>query len=413
MGLILTASCGREAPHYEPGTISVTSDPEGATIILDGQDTGEVTPFLFVDMPANRYVISVVLENSFPNPTSSTVDLHPLEEITRNFEFSSQALTITSSPSGAAIYLDGENSGEVTPATIFRREPGEVDVHLVKEGMYISPSNFTATIVENEVFEVPPETFTLRSKKTVMMEGFSNVNCQGCPEMAADVYTVMHQDGFGLDQVLYCKFSMFWPNFQDPHYLANPDENLLRYEYYQQPSFIPMLTIDGVEAPGPPTALELEPLLRVSLLEEPGFLIDVAADFTNFDVPVTVTLTAMEDVTISDCTLFIALVQSFLEYDTAPGSEGETEFHWLFRDQVDVLPSLDVSLTSGQTVVFNKNLVRGDWDLDTMHVLAFAQENTTRAVLQAGITSTTAHAAASHFIVDNTTTRSKPGDDRP
>ncbi len=410
LGVVLFASCGREAPFYEPGTIEVTSTPPGAHIFFDGEDTGEVTPYIFLEVPINRYIISVALENHFPNPTSSTVDLHPLERITRDFDFSSQALTVLSNPAGASIFLDGEDSGETTPATIFRQDPGDVEVQLAMDGMYISPSSYTASIVENEITTIPVETFTLRSKKTVMIEGFSSVNCNGCPLMADNVEDFMHQPGYGLDRALYCKFSMYWPAPLDPHFLANPGENTDRKDYYQFES-IPLMVLDGAKVEGPPSSTELEALVDTALLMEPGFLIDVVADFSQFDVPVAVTLTAMQDVDISGCSLYIALVQSFLEYDTPPGSENETVFHWLFRDRVDSLPQLDFSLTTHETIVFNETLVRSDWDLDTMHVIAFVQDNSTKTVLQAGITAT--HAAASNFIDNPAATNSTPGDNRP
>jgi len=81
-GLLLAASCGRVAPHYEPGTIEVTSTDvdgvsiAGASIWFDGEDTGEVTPFTFTELEADRYEISVVLDGFFPEPDGTVVELH-------------------------------------------------------------------------------------------------------------------------------------------------------------------------------------------------------------------------------------------------------------------------------------------------------------------------------------------------
>ncbi len=150
--------------------------------------------------------------------------------------------------------------------------------------------------------------------------------------------------------------------------------------------------------------------MDAALLEEPGFLIDVTADFTNTSVATEVTLTAMEDVDLTGHTLYIALVQSYVLSDEA--FQDVVDFHWLFRDRVDSSPSLS-TLTSGQTVVFNETLVRSDWDLDTLHVVAFAQNDATKAILQAGITTTTAHAPASLFNNDETTNSPISGGNRP
>ncbi len=396
----------------------MTSTPEGATIFMDGTDTGELTPHVFADLPATRYIISVSLENHFPAPTSSTVDLHPLDNAVQDFELSSQALTITSNPAGASIFLDGENSGEVTPATLFRREPGNVEVQLVLAGMYISPETVTATIETDEITELPASTFTLRPKKTVMLEGFSNVECGGCPELADNVEALMHRADYGLSQVIYCKFSMAWPWFADPFYQHNTEENNGRYTDYVDEigSSIPVLILDGTKAEGTgenstPTDPEIALLVDTAKLAEPGFLIDVTADFTSSTVSTEITLTAMQDVTLSDHTLFIALVQSYVLSDEP--YQDVVDFHWLFRDRVDALPILDISLSAGETAVFNETLVRGDWDLDTMHVIAFVQNNTSKTILQAGISTTTVHAAAALFLDSPTTTYLTPGDDRP
>ena len=420
IGLLLTSSCGREAPYYEPGSIKVTSTPDGADIIFDGDDTGENTPHTFSELEANRYEISVVLEGYFPEPVSTTVDLHPAEHVVRDFVLSSEApteLTVNSNPEGAAIFIDGDDTGEVTPATISGLEAGDVEVQLVAEGMYVAPASFTATVVANENTELPIETFALRWKKTVMLEGFSNVECGGCPQLAENVEAFMHDSGYGLDQAIYCKFSMSWPLNADPFYQYNTSENNARMTYYQTElgAGIPVLTLDGAKITGTgenntPISGEITPLVETALLAEPGFLIDVTADFTNASIPAEVTLTAMQDVDLTGYTLYIALVQSYFLSEAA--YQDVVDFHWLFRDRVDTLPTLS-AMTTGQALVFNETLVRSDWDLDTMHVVAFVQNDATKEILQAGITATTAHAAASLFINDKTTLRPTLGGSRP
>ncbi|MCP4291329.1 MAG: PEGA domain-containing protein [bacterium] len=413
----MLTSCGRVAPSYEPGSISVTSTPAGAAIFFDGVDTEEVTPFDFTGLDANRYEISVVLDGYFPDPVSTTVDLLPAQHATRDFVLNNQAptqLTVSSEPTGAAIFLDGEDTGETTPATIGNLEAGDVEVSLVLDGYYSSPISYTATVVANANTELAVGTFSFRSKKVVMMEGFSNVDCAGCPELATNVENLMHQDGYGLDRVLYCKFSMSWPGL-DPHYQHNTSENNDRMNYYLNSLSlgIPMLTLDGEKAEGTsanftPTSSEMATLIDTALQGEPGFLIDVTADFTNTTIPLTATLTAMEDVDLTGHSLYIALVQELQEYEEAPGSEGETEFHWLFRDRVDALPSLG-SMTSGETNVINETVQRGEWDLDKLHVIAFVQNNATKDILQAGISTQDPSIPAALFLNNNNNSPTNEG----
>ncbi len=419
--LLLVSSCGRVAPTVEPGSITITSTPSGATIFFDGEDTGEITPFVFSELIPDLYVVAVEMEGFFA-PDSETLNLGPADHVTQNFALSSDAptqLLVTSNPAGAAIFMDGNDTGEVTPATISGLEAGDVTVSLNLDGRYVSPAGYTVTIVEHETTELPIDTFIFRSKKTVMVEGFSNVDCAGCPELATNVEALMHLDGYELDRVLYCKFSMFWPSALDPHYRQNIDENNARKDYYISDlgGGIPMMTIEGsrVTGSGPnntPTASEMATMIDVVLDQVPGFLIDITADFSNTTVPLSATVTAMEDVDLTGHTLYIALVQDFLEYEEAPGNQGETEFHWLFRDRVDTLPTLG-AMTTGQTVTFDETVNRDDWDLDTLHVIAFVQNDVTRAILQAGISTTAAPSPAALFLDDNTLNRPTAGGNRP
>ncbi len=420
-GLLLLSSCGRVAPTYDPGTIKVTSTPEGAAIFFGGEDTGEITPFTFTELLAARYIIKVEMEGFFVSPDSAIINLTPAAFVTQNFDLSSDAptqLVVTSDPAGAAIFLDGNDTGEVTPATLSDLEAGDVTVTLELAGSYVSPvDGHLVTIVAHETNELL-KAFTVRSKKTVMMEGFSNVDCAGCPELATNVEALMHLDGYGLDKVLYCKFSMSWPGI-DPHHLHNVPENNDRMNFYLSDlgGGIPMMEFEGIKATGTsangtPTAGEIATMVDAALMDVPGFLIDITADFTSSIVPLTATLTAMEDVDLTGHTLYIALVQDFLEYEEAPGSEGETEFHWLFRDRVDTLPTLG-NMTSGQTATFNETVNRGEWDLETLHVIAFVQNDATKTILQAGLSTTSAPAHAALFLDDNTLNRPTVEGNRP
>ena len=406
VGLVL-ASCGRVAPSYEPGQLEVTSTPDGASIYIDGNLQDQLTPHTFT-LETNQYEVAVAMDGFFADPTSTTVNLGPAERVSRHFALSSSAptvLTVNSSPEGAAVYLNAESEPRgLTPLDITLDDASPVEISLVLEGYYIAPASLSVTPTANETTVVAADSFQLRSAKTVMMEGLSNVNCGGCPEMGTNVHTFMHDGGIGLDQVLYTKYSMSYPSPNDPLYQHNVADNGARMNYYggYQGSGIPVLIVDGTKVTGTgpndtPRATEIPALVQAALEDQPGFLIDCAADFTNSTVPVTVTVTAMEDVDLSGLTLYVALVQDYIHYDEAPGSEGETEFHWIFRDRLETLPTL-ANMSSGQVQTYQGDLLRGDWDLDTLHIIAFAQDDATKTIHQAGISTVTETAPAALFL---------------
>ncbi len=391
-------SCGREAPFYEPGQIAVASSPAGAAIFLDGNDTGLATPDTLSNLAANRYEVAVALDGYVVFPLSQGVEVHPLTVATPDtFVLSRTGLSIDSDPPGAEIFLAGAATGRVTPAVLGGLLPGPVRVHVQRAGFYHPPA-VEVTVVQDVVTGIPADTFRLRSRRTVMLEGFSNVDCAGCPDLAVNMHDLQDREGFGLDRVFYLKYSLSFPGPQDPHTTAYQDQ---RAGYYLVPS-IPALFLDGVRANGSsanstPFATELEPLVTANWSDDPGFLLDVTADLSLTDVPATVIITAMQDVSLAGLTLHVVLVQSDVHYDTPPGSEGETDFHWIFRDRDAAAGPLQ-DLSAGQIQTLQATLQRDDWDLDTLFVLAFVQNDADKSILQAGSTALDSARSAVNYV---------------
>jgi len=363
----------------------VTSTPAGAGILVNGQDTGEITPFSLEGLDADLYDISVVLPDFIPSPTSIPVDLAPRDDVTLDFSLSQTGLSITSTPVGAAIIIDGTDTGQVTPATIGGLSPGQVEIALSLDTFLVSPAVFTADVTDGTVSTVPAETFTLRPQRTVILEGFANINCGPCPQLTDNLVAMSHKPQFGPDRVLYLEFSVSWPNPSDPLYLHNPGENTDRFTDY----FVlgaPALYTNGVQLDDALDAPAMEASLLADLQIDPGFLIDVTADFTNPSIPVTVNLAPAANVDLTGASLFVALYERVIDFEErglTPGTNGQTVFHHVFRDRVDTPVALGL-LTAGTPVVHNVTLTRGDWPLDNLVVVAFAQRDSDHAIIQAG-----------------------------
>ncbi len=393
--LVGMASCGREAPSYEPGNIRVESEPVGAAIFMDGEDTGQITPYTFADLTANiSYYVSVRLPEFIATPDSETVHLRPLDFTVLNFTLSKTALEITSNPAGAAIFFDGEDTGRVTPATIANLEAGSIEVSLRLADFEVVPTSYTADVVQDVVTTLPADTFTLTEVQTaqriVILEGFSNVNCGPCPELTANLVAMEHTPGFGPDKVLYIEFSVSWPNFTDPLYLYNSSENTDRFTEYVLMG-APSLFANGVFLDDALDAQAMTDAIEAAWEVDPGFLVHVAADYTNPTVPVTVTLEPFADLDLTGHSLYIALYEKSVIFATAPGTNGQTDFHHVFRDRVDVLPSLG-QLTGGTNVEIEASLSRGALLPENLVVVAFVQRNNDFAILQAGSYGTMAKA---------------------
>ncbi|PIU58448.1 MAG: hypothetical protein COS89_00335 [Deltaproteobacteria bacterium CG07_land_8_20_14_0_80_38_7] len=101
------------------GVLNIISEPSGATILLDGRTTGNVTPATLENLALNTdlkitltkpdykdFDQIINLQSSIPQRVSTE-----LEKVTGD-------IFVTSKPDGAMIYIDNKDSGKVTPANI-------------------------------------------------------------------------------------------------------------------------------------------------------------------------------------------------------------------------------------------------------------------------------------------------------
>ncbi len=103
-------------PNY--GILKVTSTPSGAEVWLDGEPTGQTTPYTFPMKKAGDY--SLVLKKKMYLSHTVAVQLGngKTVEIDERLEANFGSIRVSSTPSGASIIVDGQDSGDTTPATI-------------------------------------------------------------------------------------------------------------------------------------------------------------------------------------------------------------------------------------------------------------------------------------------------------
>jgi len=116
------------------GTVEFVTNPSGAQVMIDGNWTGQTTPFKTVLTAGNHFVrfyksgYQAVEKDFYLSPGSYiqvTGQLQPLVQYAN--------ATIYSSPSGATVLLDGVQQG-VTPLTIQSIVPGYHTIRIQKDG---------------------------------------------------------------------------------------------------------------------------------------------------------------------------------------------------------------------------------------------------------------------------------------
>jgi serine/threonine-protein kinase len=110
------------------GQVAVDSTPQGAQVQLDGQtDPSWITPVTLTGLEAGHHTVTISKEGY-------AADSHPVEldSGAKSFVVShltplTATLSVTSTPAGASVYIDGRDTGKLTPAQV----PVEKGRHVV------------------------------------------------------------------------------------------------------------------------------------------------------------------------------------------------------------------------------------------------------------------------------------------
>ena len=115
------------------GNIRIETDPPGARIIFNNLPVPELSPCTIKDQKVGSHLI--LIEKAGFDSIETTVEVEKDQTVTRKFTLSRQyaRLKVTSDPSGATIYLDGDVIG-TTPLERSDLTPGESTIIVSKEG---------------------------------------------------------------------------------------------------------------------------------------------------------------------------------------------------------------------------------------------------------------------------------------
>jgi eukaryotic-like serine/threonine-protein kinase len=142
------------APVVIPGQLTVNTTPEGALVHVDGQsDSGWITPYNLTGLSVGRHTV-VVSKNGFAAETR-TVDMTSGSKMFLVVQLapSVAVLSVTSDPPGASIYVDGHDTGRVTPADV-HADKGSHTLLVRKQGYLDETAN--ANVQIGQTFHFAP-----------------------------------------------------------------------------------------------------------------------------------------------------------------------------------------------------------------------------------------------------------------
>jgi serine/threonine protein kinase len=137
-----------------PGELSVSSTPEGAQVQVDGRaDPSWITPYKIPGLAPGQHTVTI-------SRAGYTTDSRTIELASGSKSFVSvhlvalgATLSVTSQPAGAKVYLDGRDTGHVTPAQI-TADKGSHTILVRKEG-YLDETT-TADFIAGQTFHFSP-----------------------------------------------------------------------------------------------------------------------------------------------------------------------------------------------------------------------------------------------------------------
>jgi hypothetical protein len=120
------------------GELEIVTNIAGAHIFLNGIETGFVTPAVLKNIPAGEHTVGVFRSgySIFSSEESLFLDANKREKLSFYLQRKTGIgqLKVTSSPKGASIILDGENTGLITDASFDQIGFGGHTIKVVRNG---------------------------------------------------------------------------------------------------------------------------------------------------------------------------------------------------------------------------------------------------------------------------------------
>jgi thiol-disulfide isomerase/thioredoxin len=356
------------------------TEVSGPVVLLDGGPTGDQLPADLSHLELGRHTVSLDIQGFQSDPAEAEANLDHGETEEVRFQLVSPEgsgfLWVRSQPAGAAVIVDGSDTGGVTPAVVVL-SAGSHTVTVEKSGYTVEPSGpQSVTVPEAGVVDV---SFTLTpessggTSRVVLAELFTATWCTYCPysEEAIDQLG----DEYGQS---YLAVLQYHPTVgADPFGTSETDE---REQWYGAVSAgLPQIYFDGVvnqqhsyEETYAEYKAVVDSRLSVPAVLELGLNASVEGD----SLTVGVELQPVGDVGEGQFSCRVAVYEDDLDF-TAPN--GQTHFRYTVRD---LLPSWDVTLATAEGRDWAVAL-DPTWKTGDLGVVAFVQNTATREILQA------------------------------
>ncbi len=218
--------------------------------------------------------------------------------------------------------------------------------------------------------------------KIPVMERFTGVNCGPCAKYNAEGYDTFASSYSGtLTIITY--FLQVGQSPQDPFYYFNIELNGGRATYCGV-NTVPSVIIDGVNK-GTPSSTALESTVDSILATRSPMQITPTITL-DADNNATVNVEVLSETEMENVTLQVMILEAAKHYTTAPGSNGEKDFYYIARYALPNATGETFSIGANETKTFTRSQAIDISKIDKkeLYVIAFVQNNTSKAIIQSG-----------------------------
>jgi hypothetical protein len=222
----------------------------------------------------------------------------------------------------------------------------------------------------------------------VLIEEGSNASCAPCAAQNPAFKVLLDAN---TSKVIPLKYQWYFPGF-DPMHNHNPTEANGRFDGYYGQNGVPTAMIDGTVPTfaggnpydGAPAGFTQE-LIDTRYAVPASFDIELTYSLTPETISVTATTNCTQAAS-GNFKLRIAVVEKHIEFASAPGSNGETDFYSVMKK---FLPNADGVAMAASYAVGETFTTTQTWDLANIYdinevaVVAFIQNDANKEVMQA------------------------------
>lgn len=225
----------------------------------------------------------------------------------------------------------------------------------------------------------------LDANKVVLIEDFANVSCIPCVASNKVIEAVSHS--YGPTKLTVIKFPTNFPSPYDPFYLANEeicDERMNYYNIIAAPTTI----LDGTTRLYSLTdTTTLKSAIDAKLSSSPRFGINVTKNFEgDYIINASISMIDTNGINLNDLILYCVVTETDIEFEQAPGSNGETKFFDVIRLMLPSTAGTSVRQLIDQgelSFQFNDALL-SSWNLENINAVVFIQDKNSKEVFQSG-----------------------------